>query len=99
MIYFIDSILWCTKNFNFNEVQFILYFSLLFVLLVSSLRGFLGGSDGKASAWNAGEQSSIPGLERFLKEANGLENYINRGAWQGGMEEMKVVGHSSDIGK
>ena len=71
----------------------------MFVLLVSSLRGFLGGSDGKESAWNAGEQGLIPGLERSLKEANSLKNYISGGAWWGGMEEMKVAGCSSDIGK
>ena len=50
----------------------------------------LGGSDGKASACNAGDQGSIPGLGRSLGERNGnprqyscLENSMNRGAWQG----------------
>ena len=47
---------------------------------------FLGGSDGKESACNAG--SSIPGLGRSRGEGNGsprqdscLENSLDRGAW------------------
>ena len=51
--------------------------------------GFPGGSDGKASASNAGDPSSIPGLGRSPGEENGnplqyscLENYVDRGAWQ-----------------
>ena len=28
---FLDSIFWCTKDFNFNEVKFIYFFLLLFV--------------------------------------------------------------------
>ena len=49
--------------------------------------GFPGGSDGKASACNAGDQGSIPGLGRFPAEGNGkplkhscLENPKDRGA-------------------
>ena len=34
-------------------------------------KGFPGGSDGKESACNAGDQSSIPGSERYLGEENG----------------------------
>ena len=51
--------------------------------------GFPGGSDGKDSAWNAGDSGSIPGSGRFPGEGNGyplqyscLENYMDRGAWQ-----------------
>ena len=47
-----------------------------------------GGSDGKESACNAGEASSIPGLGRSPGEGNGnslqyscLGNPMNRGAW------------------
>ena len=47
-----------------------------------------GGSDGKATAQNAGDLGSIPGLGRSHGEGNGyplhyscLENPINRGAW------------------
>ena len=49
---------------------------------------FPGGSDGKASAYNAGDLSSIPGLGRSPGEGNGnplqyscLENPVDRGAW------------------
>ena len=47
--------------------------------------GFPGGSDGKESACNVGDQGSIPGLERFPEEGNGyplqyscLENSMDR---------------------
>ena len=50
--------------------------------------GFPGGSDGKASAYNAGDLGSIPGLERSPGEGNGnplqyscLENPMDQGAW------------------
>ena len=46
------------------------------------------GSDGKASAYNAGDPGSIPGLGRPLEEGNGnplqyscLENPMDGGAW------------------
>ena len=35
------------------------------------VRGFPGGSDGKASACNAGDPGSIPGLGRSPGEGNG----------------------------
>ena len=47
-----------------------------------------GGSDGKESACNEGDPSSIPGLRRSPGEGNGyplqyscLENPMDRGAW------------------
>ena len=50
--------------------------------------GFPGGSDGKESIRNAGDQDSIPGSGRSLAEGNGnpfqyscLENSMDRGAW------------------
>ena len=50
--------------------------------------GFPGGSDGKESACNAGDQGLIPGLGRSAGEGNGnslqyscLENSKDRGAW------------------
>ena len=50
---------------------------------------FLGGSDGKESACNAGDPGLIPGLGRSPGEENGhplqyscLENSMDRGAWQ-----------------
>ena len=50
--------------------------------------GSPGGSDGKASARNAGDPGSIPGLGRSPGEGNGnplqyscLENFMDGGAW------------------
>ena len=50
---------------------------------------FPDGSDGKASACNAGDPGLIPGLERSPGEGNGnplqyscLENPTDRGAWK-----------------
>ena len=49
---------------------------------------FLGGSDGKASVYNAGDLGSTPGSGRFPGEGNGnplqyscLENLMDGGAW------------------
>ena len=51
--------------------------------------GFPGGSDGKESACNGGDPSSIPGLGRSPGGGHGnplqyscLENPMDRGAWQ-----------------
>ena len=50
--------------------------------------GFAGGSDGKASVYNAGDMGSISGLGRSPGEGNGnllqyscLENSMDGGAW------------------
>ena len=50
--------------------------------------GFPGGSDGKESAWKAGDLGSIPGSGRCPEEGNGyplqysgLENSMDKGAW------------------
>ena len=50
--------------------------------------GFPGGSEGKASACNAGDPGLIPGSGRSSGEGNGnplqyscLENPMDRGAW------------------
>ena len=43
----------------------------MFTFPQHGLKGFLGDSEGKASAYNAGDQASIPGSERFLGEGNG----------------------------
>ena len=49
---------------------------------------FPGGSDGKASACNVGDQGSIPGVGRSPEEGNGnplqyscLENPMDGGFW------------------
>ena len=50
---------------------------------------FPGGSDSKASVYNAGDPGSSPGLGRSPGEGNGnplqyycLENPMDRGAWE-----------------
>ena len=50
--------------------------------------GFPGGSEGKGSAWNAGDPGLIPGSGRSPGEGNGnplqyscLGNPMDRGAW------------------
>ena len=50
---------------------------------------FPGGSDSKASVYNAGDPGSIPGLGRSPREGNGnplqysyLENSMDGGAWR-----------------
>ena len=52
------------------------------------MQGFPGGSEVKASAWNAGDPGSIPELGRSPGEGNGnplqyssLENPMEGGAW------------------
>ena len=52
-------------------------------------KDFAGGSDGKASVYNAGDRGSIPGLGRSPGEGNGyplqysyLENSMDQGAWR-----------------
>ena len=58
----------------------------IFSLLLD--QDFPGGSDGKASAYNAGDLDSIPGLGTSPGEGNGsplqyscLENTMDGGAW------------------
>ena len=55
---------------------------------VIPIKFFPGGSDGKVSAYNAGDPGSIPGSERSPGEGNGkplqyscLENPMDRGTW------------------
>ena len=60
---------------------------LSFKTFLSFIKGFPGGSDGKASACNAGDPGLIPGLGRSPGEGNGnplqyscLENPMDGGA-------------------
>ena len=60
----------------------------LFLNGIKSKFNFPGGSEIKASAWNAGDTGSIPGLGRSPGEGNGnplqyscLENSMEGGAW------------------
>ena len=57
-------------------------------LAFPGFRDFPGGSDGKASAYNAEDLGSISGLRRSPEEGNGnplqyscLENPMDRGTW------------------
>ena len=59
-----------------------------FMYIFYNFGGFPGGSDGKASACNAGDPGSFPGSGRSPGEGNGnplqhscLENPMKRGAW------------------
>ena len=58
------------------------------LLPLNHKQDFPGGSDGKASVYNAGDPGLIPGLGRSYGEGNGnplqyysLENPMDRGAW------------------
>ena len=62
--------------------------------------GFPGGSDGKESAFSAGDLASNPGLGRSLGEGNGnplqyscLVNSMDRGAWQATVNGVAKVRH------
>ena len=70
-------------------------------LFPSPSRGFLGGSEGKESAYNAGDSGPIPGLERSPREGNATHFSIL--AWRipwteepGGLQSMgsQRVGHN-----
>ena len=59
----------------------------LYIIEVTNI-DFLGGSDGKASAYNVGDPGSIPGSGGSPGEGNSnplqyscLENPMDRGAW------------------
>ena len=61
---------------------------------------FPGGSDGKASVYNAGDPDSIPRLGRSSGEGNGtplqyscLENPMDGGTWQATVYRSQKVGH------
>ena len=62
---------------------------------------FPGGSDGKASAYSAGDLGSIPGLGNSHGEGNGnpfqyscLENPMDRGAWRATVHGIARVRHN-----
>ena len=61
--------------------------------------GFLGGFSGKEPACNVGDLGQIPGLGRSPGEENGyplqdsgLENSMDRGAWQAAVHGVAKVG-------
>ena len=64
----------------------VFFLMVVISLLLESILGFPGGSDGKESACNARDPGSIPGLERSPGEGHGnppqcscLENPMDRG--------------------
>ena len=68
--------------------------TFMFFALILDL-GFPGGSEGKASACNAGDKDSIPGSGRSPGGGNGnplqypcLENSMDRGAWRAAVHEV-----------
>ena len=89
------TILLLSRTFSSVSDQCILDIACLFLLsklLITSpfthKQDFPGSSDGKASAYNARDQGSIPGLARSPGEGNSnplqyscLENPMDRGAW------------------
>ena len=53
---------------------------------------FPGGSDGKASAYNAGDPGSIPGLGRSSGKGNG--NLLQYSCLENSMNQRSLVGYS-----
>ena len=79
------------KNGFQDSHLYALYLICLFIirLLTTYQTSIPGGSDGKESAFKAGDLGSIPGLGRSPGEGNGnplqyscLENPVDRGAWR-----------------
>ena len=76
-------------KFLFVKLIILLFMAFPFLKVFSSVQlGFPGGSEVKASAWNAGEPGSIPGSGRSPGEGNGnslqyscLENPVEGGTW------------------
>ena len=61
---------------------------IIYIYFLCVYVDFPGGSDGKASVYNAGDLGSIPGSGRSPGEGKGnplqyycLENPMDRGAW------------------
>ena len=79
----------CNVNVQQDIIGLVNYsISIWGMLQLSRTKGFPGGSDGKASAYNVGDQGSIPGSGRSSGEENGnplqyscLENPMDGGAW------------------
>ena len=79
----------CIFPFLFREVPLTFLVKPMLNSFSFCLSDFPGGSDGKASACNAGDLGSIPGLGMSPGEGNGnplqyscLENSKDRGDWQ-----------------
>ena len=68
--------------------------------LILVFKGFPGGAEVKASAYNVGDLSSVPGLGRSPGEGNGtplqcscLENPLDGGAWWATVHGSQRVRH------
>ena len=81
---------------------------MLFVIWFTLPRGFPGGSEVKASAYDEGNLGSIPGSGRSPGEGNGnpfqyscLENPMDRGAWWATVHGVakSLVGYSPWVAK
>ena len=79
--------MWTSQKFN--DSNDLISIERLFGEILLLDEGFLGGSDGKESACNAGDQALISGWGRSSEEGNGypfqysfLENSMDRGDWQ-----------------
>ena len=92
-LHFLPASLFISNIFSRFHIYTLIYYTSfsVFYLLHSVLTspGFPGGSDGKASAYNAGDPGLIPGSGRSSGEVNGnplqyscLENPMDGGAWQ-----------------
>ena len=76
-------------NIELKDVLgFLKYNTIHIKTFLRDIWDFPGGSDGKVSAYNAGNPGSIPGLGRSPGEGNGnplqyscLENPMDGGAW------------------
>ena len=55
----------------FNMLSRLVLAYFLVITIITGTKGFLGGSEVKASASNAGDSGSIPGLGRSPGEGNG----------------------------
>ena len=74
-----------------NALKSTVYYGIWCICIYTCIRSgmdFPGGSDGKVSAYNAGDLDSIPGSGRSPGEGNGnplqyscLEKPMDRGAW------------------
>ena len=77
-----------TQRHNYLKGSSLPGYTIVDFIPLSLLLCFPDGSDGKASACNAGDPGLIPGLGRSHAEGNGnplqyccLENPMDRGAW------------------
>ena len=72
----------------YSDIVPLIYVNETICMVLCPSSDFPSGSDGKASAYNAGDLGSIPGLGRSPGEGNGtplqyscLENPMDGGAW------------------